>query len=163
MLWASLFMDWWWELLLLLKVWWNLWDCWIMTNWCVNFQVLWIFECLFLYMTCKHIWDEFWAFERSIFRFWVKRVWNPKLFDRTDDRSLERAPSEKAQLVLDTGRLSEPQASFKRVSPEATGSWLLKRATLRLSEQHPVQQLFVFRFVHLGTNPGFLKCFFWLV
>jgi len=36
----------------------------------------------------------------------------------------------------------------------------LKRATLRLSEPHPVQQLLTFRFVHLGTNPNFLNCFF---
>ena len=87
--------------------------------------------------------------------FWVKRVWNPKLFGRTDERSLKRAPSEQAQWVLDTGRLSEPQGSFKRASPEATGSWSLKRAA-------PCSAIIHFSFRTLGANPNFLKCFFWL-
>jgi len=90
--------------------------------------------------------------------------------------SAKRALSERAQLILDIVRLSELQAnkpsrfwtqvawaSFKWASPEATGSRSLKRATLRLSEQYLVQQLLIFRFVHLGTNPNFLECFFWLV
>ena len=51
---------------------------------------------------CVHIpvnnfWDEFGHLEDQNLGFWVKRVWDPKLFDITDERSLERAPSEQAQ------------------------------------------------------------------
>ena len=76
-------------------------------------------------------------------------------------------------------RLSEPPTSSKWACPigsghsslewapsegwpEATRTWSLKRTRLCLSEQCPVQQLFEFRFVHLGTNSNFLKGFFWL-
>ena len=47
-----------------------------------------------MYMTCKHLWEEFLAFERSKFGILGEKGLKPETFDRTDERSLERAPSE---------------------------------------------------------------------
>jgi len=177
--WVFLFLNWWWELLLLLNICASMVNYWILIKWCFNLKFYASLSVFSSIWPVNIIWNEFWVGEDQNWDFWGKGVWNPKIFDWADECSLERALSERAQLILDTGRLSEIQANkpswfwteFAWASPKrapseraqnATGSWSLKPATLRLSEQHPVPQLLIFRFVHLGTNPNFLKCFFWL-
>ena len=94
-----------------------------------------------MYMTCKHYLGRVLGVERSKLECLGKRVLKFEVFfSRTYERSLKRAISERAQ--------------------NATVTWLLKRTRLRLSEQHPIQQLLIFRFVHLGTNPNFLNYLF---
>jgi len=80
-------------------------------------------------------------------------------FCRLSERSL-KASGVWSLKLLEFGRLSEAQVSCKQAITIASVTWLLERAAGRLSEQCPVQLFFVFRFIHLGTNPGFLKCFF---
>jgi len=43
-------------------------------------QVLYIIECIFMYMTCKPLWDEFWAFERSKFGILGEKGLKPETF-----------------------------------------------------------------------------------
>jgi len=120
--------NWWWELLLLLKNCESLVNCGNLMKWCFNLKFyasLNVFSCIW---PVTIFGTSFWHSTDQTLGLRVKRVWNPKFFDRTDERSLERAPSEQTQEVLDTGRLSEPQASFKRANLEAFGSWSLKRA-----------------------------------
>jgi len=132
-----------------------------------------------MYMTCKHYLERVLGWKRSKLGILGKRDLKLEFFllnwRAFAWASAKRALSKRAQVILNTVCLSELQASSKRTWqvvldtvrssdgwPEATGTWSLKRTILRLSEQHPVQPLLIFRFVHLGTNPNFLNCFFWL-
>jgi len=92
--WVSLFVNWWWELLLLLKNCESLVNCGNLMKWCFNLKFyasLSVFSCIWpvnIFGTSfRHLKDQ-------NLGFWMKRVWNSKVFDRTDERSLERAPSE---------------------------------------------------------------------
>jgi len=134
-----------------------------------------------MYMTCKHYLERVLGWERSKLGFlgekglkpekfwlnWWAFTWHQASSKRacpvaSGHSSLERDVSELQANVTNFFWTQFAWASPKRASPEATRSRSLKRATLHLSEQHPVQQLLIFRFVHLGTNPNFLECFFWL-
>jgi len=80
---------------------------WILMKWCFNLKFyasLSVFSCIW---PVNIIRNEFWVGKDQNWDFWGKRVWNQKFFDWTDERSLERALSERAQLILDTVRLSE--------------------------------------------------------
>jgi len=91
-----------------------------------------------MYMTCKHYLERVLGWERSKLGFLGKKRFETRIFltelmnVRLSKRqasvpswfwtqfawaSAKRAPSEQAQLILDTVRLSESQASFKRASP----------------------------------------------
>jgi len=129
-----------------------------------------------MYMTSKHYLERVLGWERSKLGFLGEKSLKPENFwlnwwaftwasakracpVDSGHSSLERAVSE-LQANVTSGFWTEfAWASFKRASPEATRSRSLKRGTLLLSEQHPVQQLLIFHFVHLGTNPNFLECF----
>jgi len=92
--WVSLFVTWWWELLLLLKICESLVDCWILMKWCFNLKFyasLSVFSCIWL---VNIFGTSFGHLKDQNFGFWVKRLWNAKIFDRTDERSLERTLSE---------------------------------------------------------------------
>jgi len=94
--WVSLFVNWGWELLLLLKNCESLVNCWILMKRCFNpkfYASLSVFSCIWL---VNIIWDEFWVGKDQNWDFWGKGVWNPKIFYLTDECSLERAPSERA-------------------------------------------------------------------
>ena len=104
--WVFLFVTWWWELLLL-KNCESFVNCRNLMKWCFNvkfYASLSVFSCIW---PVNIIWDEFWVWKDQNWGFWRKRVWNPKFFLRTDERSLKRALSEHAQLIMDTVRLSE--------------------------------------------------------
>ena len=132
-----------------------------------------------MYMTCKHYLGRVLGWEGSKLGFLGKRGLKPKNFllnwwvfawasgkracpVDSGHSSLERAPSEQPSWFWIEFTWASPKRAPSEWAQNATGSWSLKRATLRLSEQHPVQQILIFRFVHLGTNPNFLNCFFGL-
>jgi len=154
--WVFIIVNCWWELFLLLKVWWSWLNCWIMIKWCFNFKFCVSLSAFLCIRPVNIFWDEFGHLKDQNLGFWVKRGWNPKLFNMTDERSFERALSEQASRFW----IQVTWASPKRASSERAQK-LLEAG--RLSEQHLVQHFSVFHFVHLGTNPSFLKWFFWLV
>jgi len=134
--WVFIFMDWWWKIGMLLKVWWNLLNCWIMMKWCFDFKFSVTLSALLCSYTCKQHLGRVWTFERSKFGdFGWKRVGTCNIFDITDDHSLKRVASELQASghckLLELGRLSEPQASshnsFCDLVAWASG-WPLKRA-----------------------------------
>jgi len=92
--WVSLFVNWWWGLLLLLKNWESLVNWGNLMKWCFNLK----FYASLCVISC--IWPvnifgtSFGHLKDQNLGFWVKRVWNRFFFDRTDERSLERAASE---------------------------------------------------------------------
>jgi len=113
-----------------------------------------------MYMTCKHYLERVLGWEISKLEFLGKKGLKPEIFWLNWwVFVLASVPS---WFWTQFAWASPKQASSERAQ-NATRSWSLKRATLRLSEQHPVQQLLIFRFVHLGTNPNFLNVSFDLV
>jgi len=89
--WVFIFVNWWWELLLLLKICESLVNCWILVKWCFNIKFyasLSVFSCIWPVNT---ICNEFWVGKDQNWDFWRKRVWNSKFFFWTDEPSLKRA------------------------------------------------------------------------
>jgi len=110
--WVFLFVNWWWELLLLLKICESLVNCWILMKWCFNLKFyasLSVFSCIWL---VNIIWNEFWVGKDQNWDFWRKRGWNSKFF----------FPG------LMNIRLSEPSTSSKRACPVDYGQSSLERA-----------------------------------
>jgi len=106
------------ELLLLSKNCESLVNCWILMKWCFNLKFyasLSIFSCIW---PINIIWNEFWVGKYQNLGFWVKRVWNPKIFDRTDECSLKRAISELQASVPSSFWIEFAWASCKRALNE---------------------------------------------
>jgi len=109
--WVFLFVKWWWELLLLLKICERLVNCWILLKWCFNLKFygsLSVFSCIW---PVNIIGNKFWVGKDQNWDFWRKRVWNSKFFSR-----------------LMSVRLSEPSASSKRAWLVDSGHSSLERA-----------------------------------
>jgi len=70
----------------------------------------------------------------------------------------ERQANAKRACPVDSGHSSLERAPSERAQ-NATGSWSLKRATLRLSEQHPVQKLLIFSLRALGDQSELPRMF----
>jgi len=114
--WVFIIVDWWCELLLLLKVWWNLLDCWIMMKWCFAFKFCVTLNALLCSYVCKQLLGRVWVFGRSKFGILGEKWLEPVTF----------------LTELMNCRLSERQASCKRAHPVVSGCWSLKRATSEL-------------------------------
>jgi len=80
--WVSLFVNWWWELWLLLKNCESLVIWWILMKWCFNLKFyasLSVFSCIW---PVNIIWNEFWVLERSNLGFWGKNGLKPEGFSQ---------------------------------------------------------------------------------
>jgi len=113
-----LFVIWWWELLLLLKICKSLVNCWILVKWCFNLKFyasLSVFSCMW---PVNIILNEFWVEKDQNWDFWRKRVWNTKFIFWTDERSLKRAISERQASVLSCFWTQFTWASCKRAPSE---------------------------------------------
>ena len=113
--WVSLFVKWWWELLLL-KICESLVNCWILMNWCFILKFyasLSVFSCI---RPVNIIWNEFWVLERSKLGFLGKKGLKPEGFF--------------SELI--SVRLSEPSTNSKRACPVGSGHSSLERAVSEL-------------------------------